>query len=383
MMYHQMGTIPPKRHIQLRKPDGGLYTEEVFGREGFSGNYSVLYHIYPPTNISHLRLEGYLLPEVWDGEHRHHLFRSRNIEPQGDPVSGRKVVAFNDDVALAVARPEKGMDYFYRNALADELIFIHEGEGTLESVFGTLTYGPFDYLVVPRGTTYRLVPKDLPQRYLVIEGRGQIEVPRRYRNEYGQLLEHAPFYNRDIRRPERLLTMDEKGEFPVKVKVGEKLMLYQLDHHPLDVVGWDGYLYPWAFSMKDFEPITGRIHQPPPVHQTFECEGFVVCSFVPRKVDYHPFAIKAPYNHYNIDSDEVLYYVDGKFMSRVGIEPGAFTLHPHGLVHGPQPGAVEATLNVEAVEEWAVMMDTFRPLKLTTLAREIDDPDYPYSWVRR
>ncbi len=383
MMYHQLGTIPPKRHIQLRKPDGGLYTEEVFGREGFSGNYSVLYHIYPATNVSNLRLEGHIVHEVWDGEHRHHLFRSLGVEPSGDPISGRKVLAFNEDVALAIARPDSPMEYFYRNALADELLFIHEGEGTVESVFGSLSYGPFDYLVIPRGTTYRLVPKDLPQRHLVIEGRGQIQVPKRYRNEYGQLLEHAPFYNRDIRRPQQLITIDERGEFPVKVKVGDKVMIYQMDHHPLDVVGWDGYLYPWAFSMRDFEPITGRIHQPPPVHQTFECEGFVVCSFVPRLVDYHPQAVKAPYNHYNIDSDEVLYYVDGKFMSRAGIEPAAFTLHPHGLVHGPQPGAVEATLHIQSVEEWAVMMDTFRPLKLTTLARDLDDPVYPYSWVRR
>ncbi|MDP9469199.1 MAG: homogentisate 1,2-dioxygenase [Chloroflexota bacterium] len=381
-IYHSLGQIPPKRHTQFRKPDGSLYVEEVFGTHGFSGNESILYHLNSPARITGVAFEPAPSPEVWQphGQHHHHL-KTGDIPIGGDAISGRVCLLFNDDVTWSLSRPTEPMPAFYRNGIADELYFIHEGSGTLRSVFGALPYGPGDYLLVPRGTTYRLDLDAVPQRHLVIESFGQLETPKRYRNAYGQLMEHAPFTQRDIRRPAALETHDERGDFEVRLKLRDGVTCYTLDYHPFDVVGWDGYVYPWALNIADFEPITGRVHQPPPVHQTFEGPNFVVCSFVPRKFDYHPLAIPAPYHHSNIDSEEVMYYVSGNFMSRRGVEVGSTTLHPRGIPHGPHPGAAEASIGKEGTEELAVMVDTFRPLKLTAAARTFEDDRYPFSWL--
>jgi homogentisate 1,2-dioxygenase len=289
---------------------------------------------------------------------------------------------YNNDCVISVARPTDPMSYFYRNAQGDELLFIHEGSGTLETTFGTLPYSEGDYLVIPRGTTWRMQAGDGEQRMLVVEAYGgAIQPPKRYRNQFGQLLEHSPYCERDLRPPSELPVHEERGEFDVRVRVNDEVMTYTYDFHPLDVVGWDGFLYPYAFSIHDFEPITGRVHQPPPVHQTFEGPNFVVCSFCPRKLDYHPEAVPVPYNHSNIDSDEMIYYVSGNFGSRKGIEISSITLHPRGIPHGPHPGTVENSLGAERTEELAVMVDTFRPLKLGTAAATMDDPQYPFSWL--
>lgn len=380
-IYHRLGEIPPKRHTQFRRPDGGLYTEELFGTAGFSGCSSILYHYRLPTAATAIVKGADLRPEPWPQEayHHHHL-RSKDLPPSGDALSGRRVLLFNCDVSISVARPAEQMEYFYRNGQGDELVFVHEGHGMLQSVFGTLPFRSGDYIVIPRGTTYRLLLDDLDCRFLIVESAGPVETPRRYRNEFGQLLEHSPYCERDIRRPMELETYEQQGDCEVRVKVADRLTSFRLDHHPCDVVGWDGYLYPWILNIADFEPITGRIHQPPPVHQTFQGPSFVVCSFVPRKLDYHPEAVPIPYNHSNIDSDEVLYYVSGTFTSRRGIEVGSLTLHPRGIPHGPQPGLVEASLGRESTNEVAVMIDTFRPLALAKAAEALDDASYPYSW---
>jgi len=376
-----MGEVPRKRHIQFRKPDGGLYSEEVFGTKGFSGIASTLYHQQPPTRAGAHRDLGALGPAFGDEvvlQHRH--LKTQAFAAHGDPISGRVPLLANADVSLGLCVPTEPMEYFYKNADGDDLLFVHRGAGRLETQFGTLPYGPGDYLVVPRGTIYRVAADPGETRMLVIESPGAIETPRRYRNEYGQLLEHSPFCERDIRTPE-LETHDESGRFEVRIKARGRLIGYQYDFHPLDVVGWDGYLYPWAFNIGDFEPITGRLHQPPPAHQTFAGANFVVCSFVPRMLDYHPEAVPVPYNHSNLESDEVLYYVNGNFGSRRGIEEGSVTLHPSGLPHGPQPGVVEASLGQTRTEELAVMVDTFRPLRLTRHALELEDDAYAGSWL--
>jgi homogentisate 1,2-dioxygenase len=286
---------------------------------------------------------------------------------------------WNDDVEISFCRPERSMDYFFRNGEGDEVIFVHEGHGTLETTFGDVPYKDGDYIVVPRGTTYRFMPEG-PQRYLVFETPGLIEIPRRYRNEYGQIMEGAPYYHRDIHPPTDLHTRRERGEFLVKVRVRGGYQDYVLDYHPFDVVGWDGFLYPWTFSIHDFEPITGRIHQPPPSHQTFQGQNFVICSFCPRKLDFDPEAVPIPYHHSNLQSEEMIYYVSGNFGSRKGISVGSITLHPSGLPHGPHPGLAEKSLGVAETTELAVMCDTFRPLKLSTFARDLDDGRYAYSW---
>ncbi|MBA2286098.1 MAG: homogentisate 1,2-dioxygenase [Ktedonobacteraceae bacterium] len=382
--YHRLGKLPPKRHTQFRKPDGTLYAEELFGTEGFSGNYSILYYTSPPTRVKKVEKFKDVRIEEWlqDTQCHHHL-KTAEIPRGGDAVFGRQPLLFNNDVVLSVARPTEEMRYFYRNGECDEVYFVHDGHGVLETNFGLLPYHEGDYIVIPRGTTFRFdLAADSPDtRFLVIEAHGTIEPPHRYINKNGQLLEHAPYYERDIRRPEELVTHTERDEFEVRLKVGNTISSYWYDHHPLNVVGWDGYEYPWIFNIADFEPITGRIHQPPPVHQTFQGPNFVVCSFVPRKLDYHPLSIPVPYNHSNIDSDEVLYYVSGNFGSRRGIERSSFTLHPRGIPHGPHPGTVEKSLGAESTDELAVMVDTFYPLKLTTQARPFDDPAYPYSWL--
>jgi homogentisate 1,2-dioxygenase len=385
MFYATRGTIPPKRHTQHRAPDGSLYAEELFGVEGFTGRSSLLYHLVPPTRTHRVEPAGRVaLEEADDEAHRHRLVNTRAVEPSGDVVSGRIPLFFNADIVMGVVRPAEAMPAgtFYRNGQADELLYVHEGAGLLDTVFGPIRYGPGDYLVLPIGTTWRLDPEaGSPQRMLWLECPSEIEPPRRYRNDYGQLLEHSPYSQRDIRVPDDVPPRHEAGEFVVRVKVRDRLTAYHYRHHPFDVVGWDGYLWPFAFNIADFEPITGRIHQPPPVHQTFQARNFVVCSFVPRKFDYHPLSIPAPYNHSNINSDEVIYYVAGNFMSRRGVDTSSFTLHPAGIPHGPHPGTAEASIGKEATAELAVMVDTFHPLRITRQAAGLEDERYPYSWL--
>lgn len=381
--YHQLGNIPHKRHTQFRKPDGSLYSEQLFSTEGFSSNYSLLYHVHPPTQIIRVEEPVSVRPvAATDNILKHRSFQGFNIRPEKDFLDSRKAVLFNDDVHLSLAAPQAGFtDYFYKNADADEVLFVHEGTGKLLTQYGSITFGYGDYLVIPRGTIYQLQFDHAENRLLVIESFSPVTFPKRYLSKYGQLLEHAPFCERDIRRPEALTTIDQTGEFLMRVK--KKGLLYNIwyANHPFDVIGWDGYEYPYALSIHDFEPITGRVHQPPPVHQTFDAHNFVICSFVPRLYDYHPDAIPAPYSHSNIDSDEVLYYVDGDFMSRKHVTRGMITLHPAGIPHGPHPGAVEKSIGQKETGELAVMVDTFRPLLLTDAAGAIEDDDYIMSWA--
>ncbi|ATY84908.1 homogentisate 1,2-dioxygenase [Kyrpidia spormannii] len=381
--YHKLGIVPKKRHIQFRNPKGGLYLEEVFGTQGFSGIQSILYHLHTPSAARDYEMIGQVPMDEegsdQPGHHRH--FRTSALKPSGDPVASRLPLLFNDDVRICLAKPTEPMNYFYRNAEGDELIFVHQGTGVLESVFGELRFGPGDYLVIPVGTTYRLNLGEGDNVHYVIEAKGPIAPPSRYLNQYGQFMEDAPFCERDIRVPDRLVTHDEQRDHEIRIRQKGKIFRAVVPHHPLDVVGWDGYVYPWAFHIEDFEPRVGKIHLPPPVHQTFQGPGFVVCSFVPRLYDFHPEAIPAPYYHSNIDSDEVLYYVHGEFMSRKGIEPGSLTLHPRGVVHGPQPGKIEASIGQRETNELAVMVDTFRPLTVSTHARECEDSGYPFSWL--
>lgn len=379
--YVSRGRIPHKRHTQFRRPDGELYKEEVFGTKGFSGVQSILYHVHPPTAVRSVEGAQPVTVEAEpEGPLSHRHFRTKGLKPAGHPIEDRQYLLGNEDVQLAVGVATSSMEYLYKNADADELLFIHEGTGVLRSMFGNLPFHEGDYLVIPAGTIYQL-ELDGPVRYLLIESPSPIEIPRRYRNEYGQMLEHAPFCERDFRVPEHADVMDTTGNHEIRIKARGALTTMTLAHHPFDVVGWDGYVYPYAFNIEDFEPITGRVHQPPPVHQTFAGQGFVVCSFVPRLFDYHPEAIPAPYNHSNVDSDEVLYYVRGNFMSRKGIEVGSITLHPSGIPHGPHPGTAEASIGKPGTEELAVMMDTFRPLKVMKTARDVEDTNYMYSWL--
>lgn len=380
--YHQLGTIPHKRHTQFRKPGGGLFREEVMGLEGFHGVQSLLYHHFLPPRV--LRAE-YLGPAAVSytefGALRHRAFGTSPLPAGADPVTARRTLLGNSDVTLGISVATQSMGYFYRNAQAYEVWFAHEGSGVLRSQFGRLPFSPGDYLVIPFGTTWQIELGEQPARFLVIEAKGEVHTPRRYRNEFGQLLEHAPFCERDFRAPAELETHTERGEFELRVKARDGLTRHTLDHHPFDVAGWDGYLFPYAFSIHDFEPITGRVHQPPPVHQTFAGPNFVVCSFVPRLFDYHPEAIPAPYNHSNVNSDEVIYYCDGNFMSRKGIDKYDITLHPSGLPHGPQPGATEASIGATQTAELAVMVDTFHPLNVTPAALDLEKPEYMRSWL--
>ncbi len=380
--YIKQGKIPRQRHTQLRDDRGNLYHEEHVSREGFSSVYSNLYHLRPPTRISRVgefRPVEYLPAE--EHVHRHHHLETQKFGPKGDWVFGRRLLAFNNDVAMMMVTPEKRGDLFYRNAYADELFFVHQGKGKLTCAFGNLEYGPGDYIVIPRGVLYHLETDGKDNRFFLIESAGMIEPPQRYRNEYGQLLEHAPYCERDIRVPEFTGPVDEEGEFPFLIKIARGIQHYTLAQHPFDVVGWDGFYYPWIFNIQNFMPIVGKIHQPPPVHQTFQAPGFVVCSFVPRLFDFHEKSIPAPYNHRNVDSDEVLYYVAGDFMSRKGISVGSMTIHPYGIAHGPQPGRYEESIGKKKTDELAVMLDTFRPLTLAMDAMKVDDPDYLYSWM--
>lgn len=380
--YHRLGQIPHKRHTQFRKPDGSLYREELMGLEGFHGVQSILYHHFlPPRLVKAEMVRSEAIEYAPFGAIRHRALATENLADGGDAVSARRTLMGNHDVTLGVARATKSMDYFYRNAQAYEVWFVHEGKGALQTQFGRVDFSPGDYLVIPYGTTWRM-HLDTPEgRFFIVESRSQISAPKRYRNEFGQLLEHSPYCERDIRPPTDLETFTETGEFHVLVKARDTLTRHTLDYHPLDVVGWDGCLYPWAISIHDFEPITGRVHQPPPVHQMFQGHNFVICSFVPRLFDYHPEGIPAPYNHSNVNSDEVLYYCDGNFMSRKGIKKYDLTLHPSGLPHGPQPGATEASIGVKETGELAVMVDTFNPLELTKDSLAYEKPEYQDSWM--
>jgi len=381
MRYAKLGDVPQKRHVQFRQ-NGNLLVEEVLGFEGFSGNESILYHLWSPCRVREVGEFRPIEREEWVPDtHVHRLTDTNPVEPGGDFVTGRRLLQFNGDIEVSICKPTSEREGFYRNGEGDEVLFIHHGTGTVETIFGDVPYRPHDYVVIPRGTTYRVVPDDGDQVWLCFHTPGEIETPNRYRNRYGQLLEHAPYSQRDFHPPEELHTHTDRGDFELTVRVRDGYQDYVLDYHPFDVVGWDGYVYPYTFNTDDFEPITGRIHMPPPTHQCFEGRNFVVCSFVPRMYDYHPLSIPVPYNHSNIDSDEVLYYVNGNFMSRRGIEVGSFTLHPSGIPHGPHPGATEASLGAKETKELAVMLDTFHPLHVTTDAEAYDDKSYPYSWL--
>lgn len=381
--YIQRGHIPHKRHTQFRKPDGNLYSEQLFSTEGFSNDYSLLYHLYPPTMIKKCDEPVDVNPKVAEGHMlRHRSFEGFNLKPGGEFLESRKAILINDDLHILLAAPTSGTkDYFYKNADADEMIFVHEGSGTVYTCYGELKFSYGDYIMIPRGTIYQISFDTKANRLFIVESVHPMRYPKRYMSKYGQLMEHSPYCERDIRGPENLRTIDEKGDFLIQTK--KKGFLYGLHYgsHPFDVAGWDGCCYPYIFSIHDFEPITGRVHQPPPVHQTFETNAFVVCSFVPRLYDYHPQSIPAPYNHSNIDSDELLYYVDGDFMSRKNVTRGMLTLHPAGIPHGPHPGAVEKSIGKKETQELAVMVDTFRPLKLTQTALDIENDHYVMSWA--
>jgi homogentisate 1,2-dioxygenase len=380
--YHRLGDVPRKRHTAFRGPSGQLYPEELVGNQGFTGPSSLLYHLRAPTAVKVARPFRELRFEAEErGALRCRHLRTSRLRTGPSAVLDRVPLLFNREVALLLARPERDDDFFYRNGQDDELVYVSEGAGTLESPFGELGFRAGDYVVIPRGILHRWRVEERPARLLVIESAGYVRTPKRYRNEHGQLLESAPYCERDLRRPERLVTKDETGDFRLLVKSDDRLSELILAHHPFDLVGWDGYYYPWAFSIHDFEPRVGRVHLPPPVHQTFEGDGFVVCSFCPRPYDFDPEAVPAPYNHANVMSDEVLYYASAEFMSRKGIEYGSITLHPDGLPHGPQPGRTEESIGAKWTNELAVMVDTFRPLRVSRAALEVEDPDYPYSWL--
>ncbi len=381
--YYQLGSIPHKRHTQFRKPDGSLYSEQLFSTEGFSDDYALLYHCHPPTQIIRTEPQQDVSPQVAEEKMlKHRSFEGFNVPRIDDYLQSRIPVLVNTDCHIVLAAPRHSTtDYFYKNTDGDELIFVHEGSGKVITQYGQLPFRYGDYIVLPRGTIYQIHFDTPDNRLFIVESFTPLRFPKRYVSRRGQLMEHSPYCERDIRPPQDLLTIDLKGDFLIKAK--KKGVLYGLHYgtHPFDVVGWDGCCYPYIFSIHDFEPITGRVHMPPPTHQTFETDAFVVCSFVPRLFDYHPLAIPAPYNHSNIDSDEVIYYVDGDFMSRKSVTRGMITLHPAGIPHGPHPGAVEKSIGAKETKELAVMVDTFRPLMLTRQALEIENQDYVMSWA--
>jgi homogentisate 1,2-dioxygenase len=387
--YLKLGSIPPKHHITFRHEPGyrgeGIYYEEVVTTAGFGRAYSICYHLRPPTRIRQIEAAGQVsLDTVEQPALRHHHLKSGALKPSGDPISGRVPLLVNEDVILARCRPAGRQNELYRNATADEVIFVHRGSGTLHTMFGPLPFRPFDYVVIPRCTTYRIEfssPSEGGVDLLVIESTGNIVLPARYLNPDGQIRLGAPYSERDFHGPTEAAVLDREQDTTVLIKDGQRLTRYTLAHHPFDVVGWDGLVYPFTFNADDFEPITGTIHQPPPIHQTFDAPGFVICTFAPRLLDTHPEAIKVPYAHSNVQADEVLYYVRGKFGSRRGVEEASFTLHPRGIPHGPHPGTIVASRPLSRTDELAVMVDTIRPLRLTRQALDLDDPKYPLSWL--
>jgi homogentisate 1,2-dioxygenase len=382
-----MGSIPRKRHTAHRHEPGyrqeGIYYEEVVTTAGFGRAYSIVYHLRPPTRVRKVEPAGEITIEtVREPVLRHHHLRSGPMKPMGDPVTGRVPLLLNQDVTLSRCRPARPQAELYRNASADEVLFLHKGQGTLSTMFGVLPLRPFDYVVIPHCTTYRLdFDEGVQPDLLVIEAANNIVIPPRYLNPDGQLRLGAPYSERDLHGPREPLVIDREQDTTVVVRDGTRLTRYTLAHHPFDVVGWDGMVYPFTFNADDFEPITGTIHQPPPIHQTFEATGFVVCTFAPRLLDTHPEAIKVPYAHSNVQADEVLYYVRGRFGSRRGVEEASLTLHPRGIPHGPHPGTIVASRPVTRTDELAVMVDTVAPLQLTRAAMEMDDPQYPFSWL--
>lgn len=382
-LYHKLGIFPQKRHTQFEKPNGGLYYEQLFGTEGFHGNSSLLYHVHRPTQVKEILNSYSVEPKIAIGKNiKSLLLKGFELKPEDDFLDSRKAMLINKDCIIGLAAPKQSLrSYFYKNADADEMIFIHKGKGKLRTMMGNIPFEYGDYLIIPRGMIYQIDFETSENRLFYVESFAPFYTPKRYKNESGQHLEHSPFCERDFILPNELETHDEKGDFLIKIK--KEGMMHEVVYatHPFDVVGWDGYNFPYGFSIHNFEPITGRVHQPPPVHQTFETSTFVVCSFVPRLYDYHPKAIPAPYNHSNIDSDEVLYYVDGDFMSRNNIEQGHITLHPKGIPHGPAPGAMERSIGHTETHELAVMVDTFRPLMVTEEAMGLDDGQYYKSWV--
>ena len=377
--YQKRGEIPNKRHIQFRDNSGNLYWEELISREGFSHMYSNVYHIHPPTGVEAVGEFKKKELIATDKTHRHHHIRTANLDSNGDAISSRIPLFFNSDVVISKAHVNESMDSLYRNGNADEVLFIHTGSGKLKSNFGNLALTLGDYVVIPRGVIWQIDVKE-DMRILVTESSAPIETPTRYRNKFGQLLEHSPFSERDIRTPDFVGPVDD-SPIDVEVKLHQGIQIYGYQHHPFDLVGWDGYYFPYIFNINDFMPITGKIHQPPPVHQTFQAHGFVICSFVPRLFDYHDESVPAPYAHSNVDSDEIIYYAEGEFMSRKDIESESVSYHPMGLPHGPQPGKIEESLGAKETNELAVMIDTFKPLNMTEAALTVDDEDYPYSWI--
>ena len=382
-IYHKLGTIPPKRHTVFNKPNGDLFYEQLFGTVGFDGMASLSYHHHRPTMVKEIGESIDIKPKIAVAENIHsRKLISFDVAPNSDYLQSRTPLLVNSDVIISVAASSQSLTtYFYKNADADEVLFIHKGSGTLRTMFGNINFEYGDYLIIPRGIIYQINFDSPENKLLITESSSPIYTPKRYRNWFGQLLEHSPFCERDYKLPENLETHDEIGDFTLKIKKQGKLHEVIYNSHPFDIVGWDGYNYPYGFSIHNFEPITGRVHQPPPVHQTFESKGFVICSFVPRLYDYHPKAIPAPYNHSNIDSDEVLYYVDGDFMSRIDIEQGHISLHPGGIPHGPHPGTYEKSIGQKETLELAVMIDTFKPLQITEEALKIEDKNYYKSWL--
>ena len=381
--YFKAGEIPQKRHTQFRKSDGQLYSEELVSTEGFSSTYSLVYHCHPPTLVKSIGAPVNVAPVAQvNNNMQNRSFLTFNTTPKDDYLESRVIQLFNNDLYITCAAPKKSMtDYFYKNADADEVIFVHEGSGTLKTLYGEIPFEYGDYLVIPRGIIYQLDFNSENNRLFITESFSPIKPPKRYLNSMGQFLEHSPYCERDIKTPQNLKTHDEKGDFKVIIKKGDELFPYTYATHPFDAIGWDGYHFPYGFSIHQYEPITGRVHMPPPIHQTFEGHNFVICSFVPRLYDYHPQSIRAPYNHSNVDSDEVLYYVDGDFMSRKHVEKGMITLHPKGIPHGPHPGTVEKSIGAKETKELAVMIDPFYPLKITEAAMQNEDPQYFTSWI--
>ena len=376
--YQKRGKIPNKRHIQFRDKDKNLYYEELISRQGFSSLYSNTYHINPPTIVKKIGKFKQIKKECAGDVHRHHHIRSFDLKSEGDAINSRLLLFYNDDVDLSIAKVDKSMNSFYRNGHNDEIIFIQSGSGNFYSNFGNMELKQGDYVIIPRGIIWKIQVEEKMSQF-IIETRGLVETPTKYRNSHGQLLEHSPYSERDIRTT-KLDKPSIDGPSIIKTKLNNGFQEYEYSHHPFDIVGWDGYYYPWILNINDFMPITGKIHQPPPVHQTFQAPGLVVCSFVPRMFDYHPEAIPAPYAHSNIDSDEVLFYAGGEFMSRNNVQEGSITFHPSGLPHGPHPGKIEESIGKEETNEVAVMVDTFKPLSISTKAKEADDIDYPMSW---
>jgi homogentisate 1,2-dioxygenase len=385
--YLKRGQVPPKRHIEFRAKPGykneGLYYEEVVTLSGFGRAYSIVYHLRPPTRVRKVEAAGTItIDTVEQPALCHHHIKTGALKPSGDPITGRVPIFTNADVTMLRCRPAARQAELFRNAVGDEVLFIQAGQGTLHTMFGPLPFKPFDYVVIPRCTTYRIEFEAAAQPdMLVIESTGNVGIPPRYLNPDGQLRLGAPYYERDLHGPTETGVIDKEQDVTILIKDGLRLTRYTLANHPFDVVGWDGMLYPFTFNADDFEPITGTIHQPPPVQQTFEAPGFVICTFAPRMLDTHPEAIKIPYAHSNVQADEVLYYVRGHFGSRRGVEQSSFTLHPRGIPHGPHPGTIVASRSMTRTDELAVMVDTHQPLLLTRQAMELDDPEYPLSWL--